>query len=315
MKLSYRLKRVCGNVFENGNIVFTSDGNSIICPVGNRVTVFNLVQHSSFTLPFENRKNIRKIAVSNNGRFLVTVDIEGHALFINLSRRVILQRFNFKRKVYDLKFSPNDEMFAVTFGHGVQIWRTPGIRRQFCPLTLNRNIGGHHDDTVCLDWSEDSQNLIMGSKDLAVRVFHNVNSKKMSLTVLTGHRDRLVGAYFSKDGKSAYTVARDGAVFTWKYELVDVVPSIKDKKRNSNMDDHDDNDDYEDISDDEEGTKTVKKKGTWKLVTREFLWEPHTQVTSVAFNKPNSLLVVGIYIYICIYTYLYIYIYIYIYYT
>eukprot|EP00596_Hydrurales_sp_CCMP1899_P003442 CAMPEP_0119050586 /NCGR_PEP_ID=MMETSP1177-20130426/70734_1 /TAXON_ID=2985 /ORGANISM="Ochromonas sp, Strain CCMP1899" /LENGTH=830 /DNA_ID=CAMNT_0007029157 /DNA_START=526 /DNA_END=3015 /DNA_ORIENTATION=+ len=133
----------------------------------------------------------------------------------------------------------------------------------------------------------------MGSKDLAVRVFHNVNSKKMSLTVLTGHRDRLVGAYFSKDGKSAYTVARDGAVFTWKYELVDVIPSIKDKKRSSNMDDHDDNDDYEDINDDEEGTVIVKKKGTWKLVTREFLWEPHTQVTSVAFNKPNSLLVVG----------------------
>lgn len=126
MKLSYRMKRVCGSVFENGNIVFTSDGNSVICPVGNRLTVFDLLQHSSYTLPFENRKNIKRIVVSNNGRFLISVDVEGHALFINLSRRVILERMSFKRKVYDIKFSPNDEMFAVTCGHGCQIWRSPG---------------------------------------------------------------------------------------------------------------------------------------------------------------------------------------------
>ena len=37
----------------------------------------------------------------------------------------------------------------------------------------------------------------------------------------------------------------------------------------------------------------VKQKGTWKLTSREFLWEPHTSVTSVAFNKTTSLLVVG----------------------
>jgi hypothetical protein len=67
-----------------------------------------------------------RIVVSNNGRFLISVDVEGHALFINLSRRVVLDRINFKRKVYDIKFSPNDEMFAVTFGHGCQIWRSPG---------------------------------------------------------------------------------------------------------------------------------------------------------------------------------------------
>jgi periodic tryptophan protein 2 len=126
MKLSYRMKRVCGSVFENGNIIFTSDGNSVICPVGNRLTVFDLLQHSSYTLPFENRKNIKIIVVSHNGRFLISVDVDGHALFINLSRRVILERMSFKRKVYDIKFSPNDELFAVTCGHGCQIWRSPG---------------------------------------------------------------------------------------------------------------------------------------------------------------------------------------------
>ena len=202
-----------------------------------------------------------------------------------------------------------------------------GIRREFCPLTLNRTVSGHHDDTVCLDWSEDSKNLMIGSKDLSARVYHNVHTKKMTMTVLSGHRDRLVGAFFSNDGKSAYTVARDGAVFSWSYEMVELVVVVKDKKvndkNNKSHNDDDGEDDEEDIerSDDEneededkneedeneDGIKEtalalvikkskktiIKEKGIWKLTAREFLWEPHTQVTSVAYNKSSSLLVVG----------------------
>jgi periodic tryptophan protein 2 len=156
MKLSYRLTRICGNAFSNGNIVFTSDGNSCLSPVGNRISIFDLVNQTTTTLPFENRKNIRCLAVSHNGRFVISVDVDGHALFINLPRKVILTHFNFKRKVYDIKFSPNDEMFVVTFGHGSQIWKTPGVKKEFAPLVLCRTIGGFYDDSLCVDWSSDS---------------------------------------------------------------------------------------------------------------------------------------------------------------
>jgi periodic tryptophan protein 2 len=37
MKTSYKLKRVCGSVYSNGNAIFTKDGNSVISPVGNQV--------------------------------------------------------------------------------------------------------------------------------------------------------------------------------------------------------------------------------------------------------------------------------------
>lgn len=148
MKLNYRLSKVCGSVYGNGNLVFTPDGNSVISPIGNRVTVFDLVKQTSFTLPFENRKDIRMVAISHNGRFLVTIDVDGHALFINYPRRIILQRMNFRRKVYSMKFSPNDEHFAVTFGPGCQIWRTPGVQKEFCPLSLSRVLSGFHDDVV-----------------------------------------------------------------------------------------------------------------------------------------------------------------------
>ena len=293
MKFSYRLKRVCGNVYGNGNLAFTPDGNSVVSPVGNRLSIFDLVQQSTYTLPFENRKNISCLAISHNGRFLVTVDNEGHALFINLPRQVVLSRFNFKRKVLSIKFSPDDEMFAVTHGHGCQIWCTPSIVREFSPLKLNRNIAGHHDDTTTLDWSSDSQSIIMGSKDLSARVYYRVKSKYMAVSVLSGHRDELVGAYFAgTDDNTAYTIAADGAVFTWEFEQSEreeIIEPVNKRSRKSAA-----GSDSEESSDEEE-LELVKTRRTskWVLKEREFLWDPHTHVASVDFNKLSNLLMVG----------------------
>ncbi len=90
MKLCYRLRRVCGSVYTNGNLLFTPDGNNILSPIGNRVTIFDLVQHTCTTLPFECRKNIKRMALSHDGRFLIVVDVDGHALFINFPRKVYI---------------------------------------------------------------------------------------------------------------------------------------------------------------------------------------------------------------------------------
>lgn len=87
-------------MYQQGNIVFTPDGNSVLSPVGNRVSVFDLVKsvmvsgqscarksnqltnplHSnkSFTFAFQNRKNIAAIALSPHGNILISVD-EGAA--------------------------------------------------------------------------------------------------------------------------------------------------------------------------------------------------------------------------------------------
>lgn len=146
------------------------------------------------------------------------MDVEGHALFINFPNQIVLHRFHFKRKVYDIKFSPDDLFFAVTFGHGVQIWRSPNARREFVPLALKRTLTGHFDDTTCVDWSSDGRSIVMGSKDLTIRVYMNVRSKYMSLHKLTGHRDRVTGVYFSSDNHTVYSIARDGALFTWKLQ-------------------------------------------------------------------------------------------------
>lgn len=44
MKANYQFQNLCGTVYRQGNVVFTADGNSVLSPVGNRVSVFDLVK-------------------------------------------------------------------------------------------------------------------------------------------------------------------------------------------------------------------------------------------------------------------------------
>lgn len=83
-------------MYRGGNLAFTADGNALLSPVGNRITVFDLIKcviscadgrcahlmprnrrqfsHASRTLPFENRKNVAHIALSRDSRLLISVD-------------------------------------------------------------------------------------------------------------------------------------------------------------------------------------------------------------------------------------------------
>lgn len=241
MKVAYRLNRVCGAVYSHGNLAFTPDGNTLLSCVGNRVSLFDLVHHTVSTLPIENNYNIHTQAISHNGIFLITVDVTGHALIINIQRKLVLLKFNFKRKVHAITFSQDDRFFIVSYGNGAQIWKTPSVGIEFAPLSLIRNLTGFSDEVTCLDWCHDNQLLILGSKDLTARIYYRVLSKKMSLTVLSGHRDALIGgkdpppiaaspplspnlmvvtliAYLASDDVTAYTIAKDGAIFTWIFE-------------------------------------------------------------------------------------------------
>lgn len=46
MAYDYRFTNLCGQVHTGGNVTFTTpDGNSVLSPVGNRITVFDLVKY------------------------------------------------------------------------------------------------------------------------------------------------------------------------------------------------------------------------------------------------------------------------------
>jgi periodic tryptophan protein 2 len=106
-KFSYKFSNLYGAVYRQGNVAFTDDGNSVISPVGNRLSQFDLKNNKSCTFPFENRKNIYRFTISPNGLLLISVDEDGRALLVNLHLKTVLHHFNFKSKVYDIKYSPD----------------------------------------------------------------------------------------------------------------------------------------------------------------------------------------------------------------
>ncbi|KAK8921493.1 hypothetical protein KSP39_PZI020330 [Platanthera zijinensis] len=132
--MNFRFQNILGAPYRGGNAVISD--YSLLSPVGNRVSVTELIKSQTITLPFEATCNISRIALSPDGNFLLTVDDQSRALFVNLSRRVVLHRISFKKGVTALRFSSDGSLIAVGLGKLLQIWRSPGFRKEFFPSNL-----------------------------------------------------------------------------------------------------------------------------------------------------------------------------------
>ncbi|OQU94826.1 WD domain-containing protein [Cladophialophora immunda] len=224
MKTEFKFSNLLGTVYRQGNLVFTPDGNSLLSPVGNRVTVFNLTKNTSYTFPFAHRKNITHLDLSPDGSLLLTIDEDGRAILSIFSRRVAIYHFSFKSPVTSLAFAPDGRHFVVGLGRKIQAWRTPSTPGgnadgdlEFAPFILHREYGGHFDDVRHLSWSGDSRFFLSASKDLTARIWSLDPEEGFEPTVLSGHRQQVKGVWFSADQESIFTVSEDGALFRWEY--------------------------------------------------------------------------------------------------
>ncbi|KAK5089805.1 U3 snoRNP protein [Exophiala xenobiotica] len=223
MKTEFKFSNLLGTVYRQGNVIFTPDGDSLLSPVGNRVSVFNLTKNTSYTLPFAHRRNIVHIDLTSNGNLLLTVDEDGRAILTIFPRRTSIYHFSFKGNITALKFSPDGRYFVVGLGRKIQAWSTPqvpgsdGGELDFAPFVLHREYGGHFDHVRHLSWSGDSRFFLSSSKDSTARIWSLDPEEGFEPTVLAGHRQQIRGAWFSASQESIYTVSEDGALFRWEY--------------------------------------------------------------------------------------------------
>lgn len=216
MKFSYTFSNLLGSVYRRGNLAFTPDGGSVISPVGNRITVFDLKSNKSETLPFESSLNITTIAVSPNGYTLIVVNEEGEALLCSLISRTVLHRYHFHSRIRCIKFSPDGTKFAVTKEDKMLVFYAPGKNINFNPFQLLRMFYGAYEDNVCIDWSTDSRVICAGSKDMSVRIYGIERFKNLFIYTLTGHGDGIVGTFFLKNSLDLYSVAANGVLNLWR---------------------------------------------------------------------------------------------------
>ena len=278
MKTDFKFSNLCGTVFKSGNLLFTPDGNTLVSPVGNRISIFDLVSSKSSTLPFENRKDISRIAISPTASLLISVDVDGRALLINYQKRVILHRHNFKEPVRDIQFSPNGKYIAVTHGNMIQVWNCPGFNMEFQPFVLYKTYSGHHDSVTSISWSSDSEYFLSTSKDMTARLFP-LDRTDFAGICLAGHNDVVLGGWFHKDSSIIYTVSRDGALYEWRRQgekwstIAEENPRLPRKKNRV----------------DDKKPAIIRYKSSNKY----YFEQNHAKVVSVSFHSCSGLLAVG----------------------
>ncbi|XP_062060510.1 periodic tryptophan protein 2 homolog [Lepus europaeus] len=215
MKFSYRFSNLLGTVYRRGNLNFTRDGNSVLSPVGNRVTVFDLKNNKSETLPLATRYNVKCVGLSPDGRLAIIVDEGGDALLVSLVCRSVLHRFHFKGSVHSVCFSPDGRKFVVTKGNIAQMYHAPGRKREFNAFVLDKTYFGPYDETTCIDWTDDSKCFVVGSRDMSTWVFGAERWDNLIYYALGGHKDAIVACFFESNSLDLYSLSQDGALCVW----------------------------------------------------------------------------------------------------
>ncbi|XP_075667253.1 periodic tryptophan protein 2 [Castanea sativa] len=283
--MNYRFQNLLGAPYRGGNVVI-SNNTLLISPVGNRVSVTDLIKSQTLTLPIQSSADISRLAASPDGVFLITVDNNRRCLFINLRRHVILHRISFKSAVTALQFSPDGSRIAVAVGKLVQIWRSPGFRKEFFPFELVRTFADFDDKVTALNWSPDSNYLVAGSKDFTARLFSVNLIAKTKPFLFLGHRDTVVGAFFGIDKNAkrvdrVYTVTRDCYLFSWEWQ-----DGKLDETEGVDMET-----DGKDGNLEENGGYLVG--GKWRLLRKDCFNQAPAKLTACDYHAGLDMVVVG----------------------
>lgn len=163
-------------------------------------------------------------------------------------------------------------------GRKLEVWHVPstpdtnaGGELEFAPFVKHHTHTGHFDDVQHIEWSSDSRFFLTASKDLTARIWSVGAEEGFTPTVLSGHKQPVIGAWFSENQEIIYTVSKDGAVFDWRY----VKPLNRVKEDEEDMDEDDDSDMH------------------WRIVQKHYFMQGSANVRCASFHPESNLLVAG----------------------
>uniref|UniRef100_A0A8C3VAM5 Small-subunit processome Utp12 domain-containing protein n=1 Tax=Catharus ustulatus TaxID=91951 RepID=A0A8C3VAM5_CATUS len=216
MRFAYRFSGLLGTVYRRGNLSFTRDGNSLLSPVGNRVSLFDLRNNKCETLPLATRLNIVCVGLSPDGSLAILIDEEGAALLVSLIGKRVIHQYYFHKPVHSVSFSPDGKKFVVTKDNLAYLYHAPGKKREFNAFVLDKTYYGPYDETTCIDWTDDSKCFAVGSKDMSTWVFGAERWANLIYYSLGGHKDVIVACFFEENSLDLYTISQDAALCVWQ---------------------------------------------------------------------------------------------------
>ncbi|XP_060652444.1 periodic tryptophan protein 2 homolog [Drosophila nasuta] len=328
MKFGYKFSNLLGTIYRNGNLVFTPDGNSVISPVGNRITVYDLKNNKSRTLSLESRYNYTNIALSPDGSLMLAINETGDAQLISMVSCTVIHRHKFQTGVQCVSFSPDGSYFAVARENLVLIFSAPGeITGEYNPFVLKRSFLGGYDDVTWLDWSSDSKLLAIGCRDSSTKICAIKHTRNFRTYNLSGHTDAIVSCFFESNSLHINTVSRNGQLCLWECSMApsdlveadetDVAPPQRKKKATAKKNGSDEENESEDDVDNHVERSQVETNGTeddneikdeeirkshpffYSKLGRHYLAnEPRKEkrdalLTAANYNRQTKVLVVG----------------------
>jgi len=94
----------------------------------------------------------------------------------------------------------------------------PNLSKEYEPLVLYKNYTRWQNDTIIsINWSGDSRFILTGSKDSTVRLMNLYKLPNYIPFMFTGHKRKIVNAFFSEDNSRIFSISKDGVLFVWKY--------------------------------------------------------------------------------------------------
>ncbi|XP_041067290.1 PWP2 small subunit processome component isoform X1 [Carcharodon carcharias] len=299
MKFGYRFSNLLGTVYRHGNLNYSPDGNSVISPVGNRVTVFDLKNNKSETLPFAAQRNIVCVGQSPDGHLAILVDEEGAALLVSLISKSVLHHFHFHARVHSVSFSPDGRRFVVSKDNVVLMYHAPGKTREFNAFVLDKSYFGPYDETTCIDWTDDSKCFAVGSKDSSTWVFGAERWANLIYYSLGGHKDAIVACFFEGKSLDIYTLSQDATLCVWECdtETQDLQPQLpkSSKKLDSDQSEEFGAQNREVIHGKRESEQERIGKVKYTRVGKYFFnkEKDFNDLTAAAYHKITHLLVTG----------------------
>uniref|UniRef100_A0A8D8ZYI4 Periodic tryptophan protein 2 homolog n=2 Tax=Cacopsylla melanoneura TaxID=428564 RepID=A0A8D8ZYI4_9HEMI len=264
MKFAFKFSNLLGTVYRKGDLVFTKDGNSVISPVGNKITIYDLKNNKSKTLCIESSFNFEHLALSPNNSTLVGINEKGDASIISMISQTVIHTHRFNRSVNFVTFTPDGLHLIVAKENTVFVFKAPGLYNgEYVQFHLARVYENTAEEAVHLAISDDSNIIAVGYRDGSVRL-HGINKfKNFFIYSFSSHSDSIKCLAFEAKSLDLISVSRDGTLCVWEsnIEPSDLVPFTNEappqnkKKKKSKSSGGD-----EEESEDEENEKEENKE-------------------------------------------------------
>ncbi|KAF7458002.1 putative periodic tryptophan protein 2-like protein [Cryptosporidium felis] len=212
---NYKFNNLLGVPYNGGDILFFSGSSSLVSNVDNRVCVHDIKFNRTHVLECEARSNIIRMCLSPDETILICVDEDNYSSIINFSRGLVLNRMQFPGSVGYICYSNNGKYVAAAVDSGIYIWYAPCISKGW-QLILKRKHIIHNSKVNTLNWSSCDRFLLTASDDMTTRLISVEKIADFDTVAFIGHKNPVVGAFFTKDMYSIFSVSSEGVIIFWK---------------------------------------------------------------------------------------------------